>query len=225
MFCIGRQIAYNTDSMTYVFFDLDQTLIKVQSQRLLLKTLYKKRFIGFKQLWRLRMFFFRYRLHLISHKNLTVVYEYVAQMFKGVDVAKLRKAVRAFVFTEFAAVRNYPAVEELEKHITAGKDIVLCSSAFEPIVEAAALFFHIPEYVCTKLEIKNDTYTGNLDGMPNYGEEKIKKLSKYSFEGSFAYSDHHSDIPMIEKATYRYAVSPTRQMRAYAKSHGWFIIE
>lgn len=211
--------------MTYVFFDLDKTLIKAQSQRLLLKTLYNRKFISFRDLWRIRFFFFMYQLHLISHKNITTTYAYVAKIMKGVDVVKLRKAVRAFVFTEFAAVRNYPAVVELEKHISAGKDIVLCSSAFEPIVEAAALFFHIPQYTCTKLVVKNGAYTGELDGVPNYGEQKIKTLSKFDFTGSFAYSDHHSDIPLIQKATYRYAVSPTRQMRAYAKSHGWFIIE
>ncbi len=211
--------------MTYVFFDLDKTLIKVQSQRLLLKTLYKRKFISFLDLWRIRLFFFMYQLHLVSHKNLSSTYAYIAQIMKGVDVAKLQKAVRAFVFTEFAAVRNYPAVIELEKHISTGKDIVLCSSAFEPIVEAAALFFNIPQYTATKLEIKNGVYTGRLQGLPNYGEEKIRNLNVFDFNGSFAYSDHHSDIPLIMKATYRYAVSPTRQLREYAKEHGWFIIE
>lgn len=211
--------------MTYVFFDLDKTLITVQSQRLLLKTLYKRKFISFRNLWRIRLFFAMHWLGLSSEKGLHSVYVYGAKIMKGVDPVKLRKVVRAFVFTEFASVRNYPAVVELEKHISAGKDVVLCSSAYEPVVEAAALFFHIPQYIATKLEIKNGAYTGKLDGLPNFGEEKLKKLSKFDFTGSFAYSDHHSDIPLIMKATYRYAVSPTRQMRSYAKSHGWFIIE
>ncbi len=211
--------------MTYVFFDLDKTLINVQSQRLLLKTLYTRKFISFRTLWRLRIFFILYQLHLISHKNVNKVFEYVAEVFKGIEVEKLKKVVRAFVFAEFAPVRNYRAVEELEKHISAGKEIVLVSSAFEPIVEAAAAFFNIPHYTCTKLAIQDGVYTGELDGTPNYGEEKVKKISQYDIKGSYAYSDHHSDIPLLKLAMYRYAVKPTRQLRAYAKANGWFILD
>lgn len=211
--------------MSYVFFDLDKTLIRAQSQKLLLQVLYKRKIISFVTLWKLRIFFLKYKLHLIPNNDMSDVYVRVSSYFKGVNVDYLRKVVRAFVFAEFASIQNLRAVEELEKHISAGKHIVLVSAAFEPIVESAAKFFHIPSYTCTKLKVKNGIYTGELEGLPNYGEEKIKKLEKYDFTGSFAYSDHHSDIPLMIKATYRYAVSPTWQLRDYARSHGWFILE
>jgi HAD superfamily hydrolase (TIGR01490 family) len=211
--------------MSYVFFDLDKTLIRAQSQKLLLRVLYKRKIISFATVLKLRMFFLAYALHLVSHKDVTTVFITVAKYFKGIDEVYLRKIIRAFVFAEFASIQNLRAVEELEKHISAGKQVVLVSAAFKPIVEAAAKFFQIPEYTCTKLQVKDGVYTGELLGNPNYGEEKIKQLEKYDFTGSFAYSDHHSDIPLMIKATYRYAVSPTRQLRDYAKSHGWFILE
>lgn len=211
--------------MSHVFFDLDKTLIRTQSQKLLLKVLYKRKIISFTTLLSLRLFFIRYKLHLIRHTSMKDVYIKVATYFKGVDVEYLRKVVRAFVFAEFAGIQNTRAVEELEKHISSGKHVVLVSAAFEPIVESAAKFFQIPSYTSTRLKIKNGKYTGELLGEPNYGEEKIKKLEQYDFSGSFAYSDHHSDIPLMIKATYRYAVSPTGQLRDYAKSHGWFILE
>ncbi len=211
--------------MSYVFFDLDNTLIRGQSQQLLLKVLYKRKIISFIDLWKLRIFFLLYTLHLVSHKNTVDVYIKVARMLQGVEVAYLKKVVRAFVFAEFGSIQNLRAVGELEKHVSAGKHVVLVSAAFEPIVEAAAQFFQIPQYECTKLEIKGHIYTGKLFGQPNYGEQKIKNLEKYGFEGSFAYSDHHSDIPLFLKATYRYAVNPTRKLKKYATSRGWFVIE
>lgn len=212
--------------MSYVFFDLDKTLINGQSQQLLLNALYKRKFISFTRLWKLRFFFLGYRLHLISHRTIFDVYVKVATLFKDVDVEHLKKVVRAFVFAEFADIQNLRAVAELEKHISTGKEVVLVSAAFEPIVEAAAKFFQIPHYECTRLKVKDGKYTGELDGTPNYGEEKIKHLEqRYSFEGSFAYSDHHSDIPLMLKATYRYAVNPTRKLRNYAIAHGWFLLE
>lgn len=211
--------------MSYVFFDLDKTLIRTQSQGLLIQVLYKRKLISWKTVWKLRFFFLRYKLHLIGEDAMPRLYIEVAKLFKGINVEQMRKVTRAFVFAEFAAVQNFRAVEELEKHISAGKTVVLTSAAFEPIVEAAAKFFHIDEYTSTRLEEKDGVYTGNLHGTPNYGKEKITYLEKYNFEGSFAYSDHHSDIPLMIKATYRYAVSPTRELRDYAKSHGWFILE
>jgi HAD superfamily hydrolase (TIGR01490 family) len=211
--------------MAYVFFDLDKTLIRGQSQKLLLNALYKRKIISFTTMWKLRFFFMRYTLNIISDRDVVNMYTTIAKVFAGADVSYIQKVIRAFVFAEFADIQNLRAVEELEKHVSAGKKIVLVSAAFEPVVEAAAKFFQIPEYLCTKLAIKNGVYTGELDGKPNYGEQKIKNLEAYDFSGSFAYSDHHSDLPLFLKATYRYAVSPTRKLRAYAKDHGWFIIE
>lgn len=211
--------------MSYVFFDLDKTLIRTQSQGLLIQVLYKRKLISFRTVWKLRFFFLRYKLHLIGENAMPQLYIEAAKLFKGIDVEYMRKVVRAFVFAEFAAIQNFRAVEELEKHISAGKTVVLTSAAFEPIVEAAAKFFHIDQYTSTRLMEKGGKYTGELKGIPNYGEHKITNLKGYDFEGSFAYSDHHSDIPLMIKATYRYAVSPTRQLRDYAKSHGWFILE
>ncbi|MES2623042.1 MAG: haloacid dehalogenase-like hydrolase [Patescibacteria group bacterium] len=170
--------------MSYVFFDLDKTLIRAQSQRLLIQVLYKRKLISFRTVWRLRFFFLSYKLHLVSQNRMEVLFEKAAELFKGVDVEQMRKVTHAFVFAEFADILNFKAVEELEKHISAGKQVVLTS-----------------------------------------GKDKVTHLAKYDFTGSFAYSDHHSDLPLLIKATYRYAVSPTRQLRDYAKSHGWFILE
>jgi HAD superfamily hydrolase (TIGR01490 family) len=211
--------------MSHVFFDLDKTLIRVESQKLLISVLYKRKIISYRTLWELRFFFLRYKLHLIKKDGMKDVFIRAAHLLKDVDVAYMKKVCRAFVFAEFAHIQNTKAVEELEKHISRGMKVVLTSSAFEPMVEAAAAFFHIPTYTATRLEVKNGVYTGKLLGEPNYGEEKIRKLAQYDFTGSFAYSDHHSDIPLMIKATYRYAVSPTKQLREYAKSHGWFVLD
>ena len=211
--------------MSHVFFDLDKTLIRTQSQGLLMHVLYKRKIISFYTLWKLRFLFVQYKLHLISEDRMIEMFQKIAVLFRGVDIEYMRKVTRAFVFAEFASIQNTRAVEALEKHISAGKQIVLTSAAFEPVVEAAAKFFHIPEYTSTRLEIRDGLYTGNLSGTPNYGKEKITHLDKYDFTGSFAYSDHHSDIPLMIKATYRYAVTPTKKLREYAKSHGWFIID
>ncbi len=203
--------------MSYVFFDLDKTLITKNSYEIVLNVLRRRRVISFSK-------FLYYRFFLFIRSNIDKKMKTLAKVFEGVDMNRLDKVMKAFIFTEFDNIKNIKAVEELEKHNTRDKKIVLVTTSFEPIAKYAAKFFHISEYGSTKLEIKNGKYTGKILGTINYKEEKVNRLNKYNFEGSFAYSDHNSDIPLLKKATYRYAVNPNKKLRKYAKNHGWFII-
>ncbi|MBC7981603.1 HAD-IB family hydrolase [Candidatus Parcubacteria bacterium] len=204
--------------MSYAFFDLDKTLITKNSYEIVLTVLRRRRVISWYR-------FFYYKFILFFTKNIDKKMKMLARVFKDVDVMRLDKIIKAFIFTEFDSIKNIKAVEELEKHNTRDKKIVLVTTSFEPIAKYAAKFFHIHDYVATKLEVKNGKYTGKISGKINYKDEKVHRLSKYNFENSFAYSDHNSDIPLLKKATYRYTVSPNKRLRAYAKNHGWFILE
>lgn len=204
--------------MTHVFFDLDKTLITKNSYEIVINVLRRRRIISWYR-------FFYYKFILFFAKNIDKKMKSLAKVFEGVEVSRLDKIMKAFIFTEFAGIQNMRAVEELEKHITADRKIVLATTSFEPIAKYAAKFFHIHDYTATKLEVKNSRYTGKILGKINYKDEKADRLSRYDFEGSFAYSDHNSDIPLLKKATYRYTVNPNRRLRTYAKNHGWFILD
>ena len=204
--------------MSYIFFDLDKTLITKNSYEIVLNVLRRRRIISFRK-------FLYYKFFLLLRRNIDKKMKTLAMVFKGVDMNRLDKVMKAFIFTEFDQMKNVKAVEELEKHNTRDKKIVLVTTSFEPIAKHAARFFHIPEYVATRLEVKNGKYTGDILGNINYKEEKVNRLKNYDFNNSFAYSDHNSDIPLLKKATYRYAVNPNKKLRRYAKNHGWFLLE
>jgi HAD superfamily hydrolase (TIGR01490 family) len=203
--------------MSYVFFDLDKTLITKNSYEIVLHALRRRRVISFRK-------FFYYKIFLIFSFNIDKKMEMLANVFKGVEMTRLDKIMKAFIFTEFDSIKNLKAVEELEKHNTRDKKLVLVTTSFEPIAKYAAKFFHIPEFVATKLEVKSGKYTGKILGKINYKNEKVMRLSNYDFTESYAYSDHNSDIPLFKKAAYRYAVNPNKKLERYAKNHGWFII-
>ncbi len=204
--------------MSYVFFDLDKTLITKNSYEIVLNVLRRRRIISWYR-------FFYYKFLLIFINNIDNKMKMLARVFKDIEVNRLDKIMKAFIFTEFDSIKNVKAVEELEKHNTQDKKVVLVTTSFEPIAKYAAKFFQIPEYLATKLEVKNSKYTGNILGKINYKDEKLERLSRYNFAESFAYSDHHSDLPFMRKAAYRYAVNPNKKLRTYAKNHGWFILD
>ena len=204
--------------MSYVFFDLDKTLITKNSYEIVLGVLRRRRVISLSK-------YLYYKFFLKLRSNIDKKMKTLAKVFEGVDINRLDKVMKAFIFTEFDNIKNIKAVEELEKHNTRDKKVVLVTTSFEPIAKYAARFFHIPEYIATRLEVKNGKYTGNILGNINYKEEKVSRLKGYDFNNSFAYSDHNSDIPLFKKATYRYAVNPNKKLRRYAKNHGWFVLD
>lgn len=211
--------------MAHVFFDLDETLITTQSQRLFLDLIYKHKYISFFQLIKLKIFFIGYKLHLLPKKNVENTYYQVARWFKGVSVQEIYKLTREFVFYNFPKIINLKVVEELKHHLSVGREVTLSSASFEPMVQSASEFFHINDYLCTKLNIVQDRYTGELNGLPNYGIQKIRNISTLDLKGSFAYADHYSDIPLLSKVDYPYVVKPDRKLRRYALKHGWGIID
>lgn len=211
--------------MAHVFFDLDKTLITAQSQSLLLNTLYEHAYISWFEFVRLKFFFVLYKLHIAPRSYLRTIYDLAGHIMEGVDVKEIEKVIRDFVFTSFPQIENKVAVDTLHKHLEAHDTVVLSSASFEPIVKAAAEYFHIDRYTSSKLQIKDGKFTGELEGNPNYGSEKLNTLLDFDFNNSYGYSDHHSDIPILEKTAHPCAVSPTMQMEAFARAHSWTVLK
>lgn len=210
--------------MSNVFFDLDKTLITKQSQSLLLAELKQAGLLSSVRYWVLCVFFVFYKLHLVPKKILDKIYTFAARSFKGRSVQEIDAFTQKFVEKTFPKIENQKAVDALRNHQSKADIIVLITAAFEPMAKNAALYFNIPTYTCTKLDHKDGVYTGGLNGKPNYGHEKIEKLSGYDFTNSYGYSDHHSDIPILSKTTYPIAVDPTKSLKEAATKQGWKIL-
>lgn len=211
--------------MANVFFDLDKTLITKQSQSLLLVKLKDAGFLSKTRFIILTVFFIFYKLHLVPKKALNKIYTFAAQSFKKYSVSEIDSFVKRFVQDTFPQIENKKAIDALKKHQAQGDSVILMTASFEPMAKNAAEYFNISVYTATKLKHEDGVYTGQLDGKPNYGGEKIQKLSQYDFRNSYGYSDHHSDIPVLSKTTYPIAVDPTQALLHHAKTHGWTILK
>ena len=98
----------------------------------------------------------------------------------------------------------------------------------EPVIEDLG-FDHL---LCTDLEFAhNGRLTGNAAGpicIDKNKRDAIHNLSKkhpIQLDLSYAYGNHHSDIPMLETVGNPVAVEPTSQLRKKAKAAGWPILK
>jgi HAD superfamily hydrolase (TIGR01490 family) len=93
---------------------------------------------------------------------------------------------------------------ELECHRAAGALIVLVSGSFPAILDSVAAAVGATRLLCTRPEISDGRYTGEIVGDAMIGEAKRKAvravLGEYPFVAPadcFAYGDHVSDLPML----------------------------
>ncbi len=120
------------------------------------------------------------------------------------------------------------SVSLLEEHRKKGHMIILVTATTEHLIGPVDEFLK-PDYViCTELETDvSDIFTGRPAGSVCIGEEKVRLVrelaenQKIDLRGSYAYSDHHADIPFLECAGNPVAVNPTRRLRRTAKKRGW----
>lgn len=125
------------------------------------------------------------------------------------------------------------ALAEIERCRADGMKLVLASASFKPITTAIVDEFGFDGQVSTIMEEKNGHYTGNVVGVPVQGREKLRLLvqlcvdkygpSAWSLER--AYSDHYSDIPMLELAREVTVVDPDNKLERVAKRRGWTIAD
>jgi hypothetical protein len=73
-------------------------------------------------------------------------------------------------------------------------------------------------------------YTGELDGPFCYGPGKVEAMLEIArWEGldlgqCYAYSDSHSDLPMLSAVGHPVAVNPDGKLERHARVNGWPVV-
>lgn len=125
------------------------------------------------------------------------------------------------------------AVKEIEKCHSEGMKVILASASFKPITTTIVDELGFDGQVSTIMEEVNGHYTGRVVGVPLQGREKLRLLIQYCNdhfgEGNWvlerAYSDHYSDIPMLEVARTPVVTDPDGKLERTAKKRGWPIVD
>jgi phosphoserine phosphatase len=83
------------------------------------------------------------------------------------------------------------------------------------------------------MEVKDGYYTGNVEGSPPEGEQKVVQLAAWA-DGQYgvngwelvaAYGDHRSDEPLLRSALCAVAVNPDAGLERIAKREGWRVVD
>jgi len=212
-----------------VIFDIDNTIIKGQSQQLLLKYLFKKRKINIFFLLKLYFWFFLYKFSIV--KNPLPIMEYSFKLVKDWDINLVDKIINDFFYSTLKK-NIYSKIEKIiQKHIKNNDEILIISNTIYPLAKVIAEYLNIKNVFATQLEIKNKKYTGNLYKEIVYSKKKVKVAKKFirknhlTLKNSYAYADHLSDLSLLKLVDHPIVVNPNKKFNKIARKKNWKIIK
>ncbi len=208
-----------------VIIDLDGTIIKGQSQRLLLDFLFKKRIISPFQCLKIYLWFIFYKTGLA--KNPENIMRYAFSFFAGKAVGEIDEIIDDFFETVLKKFIFQEMIDIINKHRKENRELLIVSNAAVIIVQKIARFLDIKNCIGTRLEIVNNKFTGNILGDIVYGKNKIKSavgfLTSHNLliEDCWVYADHISDLPLLEIANCPIVVNADGKLYKEAKKRNW----
>ncbi len=209
------------------FFDLDRTLLRVDSARL----------------------YTRYRRELGEASLLDAlrVALWLAQYTLGViDAPKVaRKALRGFAGREEAWLERtcadwvpkyvLPELQQagrlaVNKHLAAGDFVAIVTGATRYVAEPVAAELGIEHVICSELELDGaGCFTGRVVEPLCYGSGKVERSRRvaeregFQVEEAAFYSDSITDLPLLEVVRSPVAVNPDARLRKIARQREWRI--
>jgi HAD superfamily hydrolase (TIGR01490 family) len=210
------------------FFDLDKTVISVNSVRLWAEAEFKAGRLGVATLLRAAMWSVRYRLG----ETIEAAVRRAIGRLAGEDEKEMRARSHAFYYSHLQHRVRPGALVALEKHRELGHELILLTSTMTYFAEVAASELGFDGFLCTGLEVDS---AGRLTGRPIeplcYGKGKLEigeghlRERGASLEGAYFYTDSMSDVELLVAVGNPVVVNPDPRLLRRAKASGWEVVD
>lgn len=175
------------------------------------------------RIWRVGSLPFAVALHALGLRdNAWLKERFLTAILGGAHRSEIDPWAEIFAERIVARGLRRKARRVIEQHRAAGHELVLATASFDFYVDRLAERLGFDMVICTTAEWRPDgTLSGRLDSPNCYGD--AKRAAFWSQIGAtrdqlylIAYSDHHSDLSILNEADHAVAVNPTRRLRRIA---------
>ncbi len=212
------------------FFDLDKTLMAGSSGMEFARVARRRGLISRTQIFRWGSDHLRYRIKGATDEQTNEVLKMARDTLSNVSAREIEQ-----MWPEVLAgvlPRIYPEMlAEIHSRQDDGLKTFIVSAAGHELVEAIAGVLGMDGGIGTRYVVNDEgVYTGRLDGRFVYGPGKVEAMEDLAeehgldLEGSWAYSDSASDLPMLGAVGNAVVVNPDAALVKVAKERGWRII-
>ena len=205
------------------FFDVDLTLVRVNTGRLYLRWRRRRGEAGLREIARFGRWFTWYSLGVLDAEDVT---RKALEALAGLDEATFRRELRTWyrdwVRPEIAAAGR----AEVERRRNAGFAPVILSASTPYAVGPLAEELGIEHVLCSQLEVEYGRFTGRCAELC-YGLGKLRAAERWAeahgvdLAASAFYTDSISDLPMLEAVAEPRIINPDLRLRRRARREGW----
>jgi len=209
------------------FFDLDLTLLSVNSGSLWIRREVALGRLPLRRALRAATWLAQYQLGLTSQASM--IAKAIASA-AGESAAELAARTASFFETQVRSRYRPGGLAALEAHRAAGDRLVLLSSSSHFMAELVAKDLRLDAILCNRLEVGADgRLTGLTVGPVCFGEGKLvaarAALQGESLDRCTFYTDSYSDLPVLEAVGRPVVVHPDWRLARHAKQRGWASVD
>jgi HAD superfamily hydrolase (TIGR01490 family) len=217
----------NSEKKTYVaFFDIDRTILSVNSGAILVRQAHKSGLMSTTELLNAIYLSWLYKLQL---RDTNLIISQMGKWMNGVSVKEVEN-LSEFIVNNFLINTIRPEMlSEIEFHRENKAELVILSSIITELCRPLNTYLKFDNFLCTSMQVENDTYTGIPETKFCFEDEKRVRLIEYCKENnyllseSFYYGDSISDFPALEVVGHPVCVSPDKKLNSIALERGWKI--
>jgi len=220
--------------MTVVFYDLDKTLLSINSAKIWAMALWRSGRISNWRALAAYTWLIKYNLGF-SFGSLEQLQK-VCHAFKGISENDFETFIIERFYKNMITKVQPMAFEKIAEHKNLGHKNVIITSSPRAIAKVVSEYLQMDDILATELELEldpnqNKIFTGNILGQFCFGRQKVniakkyleKKFKESGLENCYFYTDSHTDLPLLKAVKFPIAVNPDFRLKRFAKKHHWRI--
>jgi HAD superfamily hydrolase (TIGR01490 family) len=209
------------------FFDLDKTIIAKSSMLAFSKTFRKNGLLSRRALIQAAYAQVVFQLVGADENKMEKLRGIALELTRGWNHEVVKTLVNETMHDVVVPIIYEDALDLIEKHKSKNDLVIIVSSAPMEVVMPIAKHLGVDDFIATTSRLdENGNYTGELE-FYSYGSFKpqavlrIAKERNIDLDGSYAYSDSITDVPLLECVGHPVAVNPDKELARIAIERQW----
>lgn len=221
---VGQRDSANENTPSIAFFDLDRTLISVNSARLWVAS---ERRAGRLGTWSAVQALTYFGLYRLGYTGLDSAMAQAGAVVAGEPLAPFNARVTAFYEGQIRETIRRRVPEVLQRHRDRGDTLAILTASTLQLGEAVAQELGIDVVLANELLDDGSALTGELRQPLCFGEGKVARAAELAeslgveLSACTFYTDSASDLAALEAVGHPVCVDPDPRLARTARQRGW----
>jgi len=212
-----------TEPAAAAFFDMDDTVLRIDTGTSWMRFLYRRGELGRLGLAKAVWWSALYKVALLDLESLATR---LTATLEGQSEADMIAKCEEWHRRDVAHQVQPAARRAIDRHRADGDLIVILTGSTQYAAEPVAAGLEIEHVLSSRLEVSGGHFTGKLDQMC-FGHHKVAIAERFAaahgvdLGRSSFYSDSYNDLPMLRRVGRPIAVNPDARLGRHARARGW----